>query len=70
MAVHFVGFRDGRQYQSAIKIFGKPDFFHRYWDDRAKFGGEWDSDCDFFVFAVGCENDTPNKYAFNDSEVF
>jgi len=38
--MHFVGFRDERywkdeQYQRAVEIFGRPDFFHRRWDMRA-----------------------------------
>jgi hypothetical protein len=33
-AVHFVGFR-GEEYWSAVRIWGKPDFFHLWWDKRA-----------------------------------
>lgn len=32
--VHFVGFR-GEEYHSAVKVWGKPDFYHRHWDYRA-----------------------------------
>lgn len=32
---HFVGFR-GNEYHSAVKIFGKPDFYHPKFDIRAK----------------------------------
>lgn len=41
MALHFVGFKDGRYwkaepaYARAVEIFGEPDFFHRTWDARA-----------------------------------
>ncbi len=34
MALHFVGFKDDRIH-TAIKIFGKPDFYHLQWDMRA-----------------------------------
>ncbi len=32
---HFVGFR-GNEYHSAVKIFGKADFYHPKFDIRAK----------------------------------
>jgi hypothetical protein len=32
---HFVGFRDDR-YNRAIRVFGRPDFVHRFWDRRAR----------------------------------
>ena len=32
-AVHFVGFK-GEELFSALRIFGPPDFFHRYADPR------------------------------------
>jgi hypothetical protein len=34
-AVHFVGFR-GEEYNNAVKVYGKPDFIHQHWDERAK----------------------------------
>lgn len=34
-ALHFVGFR-GDEYHSAVRIWGKPDFFHRAWDRWAQ----------------------------------
>ncbi len=37
--LHFVGFR-GEEFHSAVKVWGKPDFFHRVFDDRVIFGGE------------------------------
>lgn len=64
--LHFVGFRGG-EYRSAVRVFGRPDFFHRYWDHRAV-GDIVPGDT--VVFARGTERDTPNVYAFNDSEVF
>lgn len=67
-AVHFVGFR-GDEYNSAVKVFGKPDFFHRQFDVRVKHGGEFHPD-DVVVFAKGTEHDKPVEHAFNDSAVF
>ena len=66
-AVHFVGFR-GDEYWSAVRVWGKPDFFHRTWDHRAAYGGEiapWD----VVVFARGSAADQPCPYSFNDSDV-
>lgn len=34
-AIHFIGFR-GEEYWSAVKVWGKPDFYHIGWDMRAK----------------------------------
>lgn len=33
--VHFVGFRGG-EYLSAVKVWGKPDYYHLGWDRRAR----------------------------------
>jgi hypothetical protein len=33
--LHFVGFKDDR-YHAAVKVWGKPDFFHRFYDRRAE----------------------------------
>jgi len=68
-AVHFVGFR-GEEYHSAVRVWGKPDFFHRNWDVRVKHGGEYDKDNDVVVFAKGDENSRLHEHAFNDSAVF
>lgn len=65
--LHFVGFR-GDEYTRAVRIFGKPDFIHRYWDHRAV--GDIVPGLDTVVFAKGSERDAPNVYAFNDSEHF
>jgi hypothetical protein len=73
MAVHFVGFR-GDEYHNAVKVFGKPDFFHYHWDYRAAYGGEM-AEGDTVVFARAKDynryvENRPVKEAFNDSEVF
>lgn len=64
--LHFIGFR-GDEYPRAVRIFGRPDFIHRYWDYRAL--GDI-APGDTVVFAKGTERDQPNIHAFNDSEVF
>lgn len=64
MLVHFIGFKDDR-YHNATKVFGEPDFIHRYWDVRAK---QEIADGDIAVFAKGTCDDTPRIYSFNDSE--
>lgn len=63
--VHFVGFR-GDEYWSAVKVWGKPDFYHRGWDNRAK--REIHKD-DVVIFAKGDENQLPSRYSFDDSGV-
>jgi hypothetical protein len=63
--VHFVGFKNER-FHNAVKVFGKPDFYHRRWDSRAI------SDIspeDIVVFADGDENQ-PRQFTWNDSEFF
>ena len=65
--VHFVGFR-GDEYLSAVKVFGKPDFFHRVFDDRVIFGGEV-GDNDITIFANRADKKY-SKFTFNDSAVF
>ena len=34
-ATHFVGFRNTTQLANAVKVFGPPDFIHKWWDRRA-----------------------------------
>ena len=65
--VHFVGFR-GDEYRSAVKVWGKPDFFHRVFDERVIFGGEVGDD-DIIIFANGADK-RYKKFTFNDSAVF
>lgn len=65
MALHFIGFK-GDEYINAVKAFGKPDFFHRTWDGRAK---SMIIPGDVAVFAKGTEDDVPCVYSFDDSEV-
>ena len=64
--VHFVNWTNPEQYWNAVRIWGKPDFVHRYWDSRVK-GGEYHPN-DTLIFFTGTESDTPRDPAFNDSE--
>lgn len=72
-AIHFVGFKDDR-YNTAIKVFGKPDFIHRKWDRRAQ---REIMKGDTIVFAKGDESRAfgPNgndidEHAYDDSAFF
>ena len=61
-ALHFVGFK-GDEFISAVRVFGKPDFFHRVFDARAL--AEFMDD-DTIIFARGTANKfTP--FTFDDS---
>lgn len=74
MTVHFVGFPDFRRttsskdFISAVRIFGQPDFIHVMWDRRAQaeiFEG------DTVVFARKVDpTSPPSKFSFDDSAVF
>ena len=70
MAVHFVGFKDSTRYHRAIQVFGQPDFVHRQWDMRAKFGGEFDAENDYFVFCDVDGDEKPYEFAYDDSAHF
>jgi hypothetical protein len=61
--LHFVGFEDDRVH-SAIKVFGRPHFWHRFWDHRA---AAEVAPGDVVVFAHGDETMPPKEYAFDDS---
>lgn len=63
--IHFVGFR-GDEYWSAVKVWGKPDFFHRGWDSRA---AREIHETDTVVFAKGEWTQPIAKYTFDDSAV-
>lgn len=65
-AIHFVGFSNDR-YNTAIKVFGTPDFVHRFWDYRAV---QEVMENDIVVFANGDETQNVNPYAYDDSANF
>lgn len=64
--IHFVGFKDDRWW-NAVRVFGRPDFIHRFWDRRAV---DEIADGDIVVFADGDETQPIWKYAYDDSAYF
>ncbi len=64
--LHFVRFSDDR-YHNAVRVFGKPDFVHRFWDRRAQ---DEIAPGDLVVFAEGDEYQTINPFAYDDSAHF
>ena len=72
-AIHFIGFKPGSQdWWNAVRIFGRPDFIHRKWDERAAYGGEVDPDNDVFIFSRVSEwnafrNNRPMRGSVDDS---
>lgn len=60
--VHFVGFR-GAEYLSALRVWGRPDFFHIGWDLRAL---REISPGDVVVFARGTADPAPSVRSFPD----
>lgn len=63
MAVHFVGFR-GREYLSAVLVFGVPDFIHVCHDRRMY--GDLDPDQDIVVFGPKADPDFIQPYSDQD----
>ena len=63
--MHFVGFKDDRVF-NALKVFGRPDFWHRRWDRRAV---DEVAEGDVVVFAEGDERSPVNPHAFDDSSM-
>lgn len=66
MALHFIGFK-GEEYHSAVRIWGEPDFIHRYNDNRSK------QDIipeDTVIYANGEEARNRGIYSFDDSQHF
>ena len=63
--IHFVGF-SGPEYLGALRIWGKPDFFHRWLDVRAE---QEFAPGDIVIVASGCK-DRRARPSFNDSGVF
>ena len=57
--VHFIGFR-GDEYNSAVKIWGKPDFIHPVHDRRAYV--EIDKENDILIFAGKERPEILSKY--------
>jgi hypothetical protein len=64
-AIHFVGFK-GEEFHRAVKVFGAPDFIHRWNDGRCRSMIEPQ---DVAIYANGTEVPNPSVYSFDDSEV-
>ncbi len=65
-AIHFVGFKNDRWW-NAVKVWGKPDFVHRFWDARAACEV---SPIDVVIFADGDETQQVKEHAYDDSAYF
>ncbi len=65
--LHFVGFT-GDEWISAVRVWGVPDFVHRWADDRFWLGGER-APGDVVVYANG-EETRLRRFILNDSDNF
>ncbi len=63
-ALHFVGFR-GEEYWSAVRVWGLPDFVHRWWDKRAR---REIAAQDTVIFAQGDWWQEPRRFNAQDLE--
>ena len=63
--LHFVGFK-GDEFTMAKKVFGEPDFIHRWNDGRCR---QMVMPNDVVVYANGSEVPNKSVYSFDDSEV-
>jgi hypothetical protein len=61
---HYVGFRDDR-YWNARRIWGRPHFVHRVWDNRAR---REIAPGDVVIFAEGDWTQTPSRFNGADIE--
>jgi len=64
--LHFVGFRDDREYWSAVGIWGKPDFIHLHHDYRMY--GDVDKTKDTIVFGSKASPSYICAYSWQDCE--
>ncbi len=65
-AFHFVGFKDDRVW-NALRIFGRPDFWHRIYDQRAV---AEIVEGDTVLFAKGDETQSVREFTHDDSAMF
>lgn len=65
--VHFVGMV-GDDFVRAQKVWGKPDFFHKWHD--ARMWGDIDPDRDTVVFAADIDPDTPSPWTWQDHAIW
>jgi|TARA_R110000796_G_scaffold56611_1_gene131184 hypothetical protein len=67
--VHFVGFRNGDEYWSAVKVWGRPDFIHLHHDYRMYGDTGFPIDPSIEVVIFGSKgNITPCKFSDQDHE--
>lgn len=66
MATHFIGFRSTCELDRASRIFGPPDFIHRWHDKRAY--GDIDTDHDTIVFGSKANPNHIVKFSDQDHE--
>jgi len=64
--VHFVGFRNCKEYNAAVKVWGYPDFIHK-WHDKRMYGDIAEND--IVVFAKSATL-TPSKWTWQDHLLF
>ena len=64
--VHFIGFR-GEEYWSAVRVWGHPDFVHRWHDHRMS--GDVAED-DVLVFAGKESPAITREYSWQDHELW
>jgi hypothetical protein len=65
--VHFVGFRTDSQYWAAVRVWGKPDFVHK-WHDHRMYGDVGEHD--ILVFANKETPDFVHAYTWQDHELW
>ena len=63
--LHFIGFR-GEEFLSAIRIWGQPDFIHKWHDSRM--WGDIDTDNDTIIWAGKADPDHCQQYTWQDHE--
>tara|TARA_R110002153_G_scaffold56454_1_gene156100 strand:- start:207 stop:440 length:234 start_codon:yes stop_codon:yes gene_type:complete len=69
MSLHFVGFRNDREYWAAVKVWGSPDFIHLHHDNRMYGDTGFPIDPDTETVVYGSKGtDTPCKYTDQDHE--
>jgi hypothetical protein len=66
MLVHFVGVTQD-QFVNAVRVFGKPDFVHKWHDHRSHGDVDWDSDT---VVLGDKGRTTPCKWSWQDHELY
>jgi len=64
--VHFIGFR-GEEFWSAVRVFGYPDFIHK-WHDHRMYGDVGDGDT--LVFANKATPNIISEFSWQDHELW